>query len=89
MATLKHNRTSAIDQRSTWREQEQKLIESWNAASQRYRAIHEQLAACPPAGAGEIQAELRRQAQAALAEIEALRRKVARLKREFLSGKRY
>ncbi|MEW6689302.1 MAG: hypothetical protein AB1452_09470 [Pseudomonadota bacterium] len=89
MATYRRSPAQPINQRPVWREQEQKLIESWNAASQRYRAIHEQLSACAAAAGGEIEADLRRQAQAALAEIEALRRKVARLKREFLSGERY
>jgi hypothetical protein len=89
LATLRRNPARALDRRPAWREQEQRLIESWNAASLRYRAIHEQLSAHPPAGDREIGVELRRQAQAALAEIETLRRKVARLKRQYLSGERY
>lgn len=89
MAPVTRTAAGARDKRAAWREQEQKLIESWTAAAERYRVLHEELSAHPQAGGGEIETELRRKAQAALAEIEALRRKVARLKREFLSGERY
>ncbi len=73
-----------------WRRQEQELVERWNAAMERYRVVHEQLSArerelggCAPDD------ELLRKADAARAEIAALRRQVARLKREFMSGTRY
>ena len=52
-----------MDKRKAWREQEQQLVENWNAAAQRYREI--------------------------MAQIATLRKKVARLKAEFNSGKRY
>jgi len=64
-----------MDKRTNWREQEQQLIDRWNAANERYRAAH----------AGNQVAE----ADAARAELELLRRQVARLKVEFTSGKRY
>ena len=64
-----------MDKRTTWREQEQQLVARWNAASERFRAAH----------AGNQAAE----AEAARAELEVLRRQVARLKVEFTSGKRY
>ncbi|HTP62747.1 MAG TPA: hypothetical protein VMJ14_11755 [Burkholderiales bacterium] len=64
-----------MDKRATWREQEQQLIARWNAANERYRAAH----------TGNQTAE----AEAARAELEVLRRQVARLKVEFTSGKRY
>ena len=73
-----------------WRRQEQELVERWNAAMERYRVVHDQLSTrereqgqCAPDD------ELVRKAEAARAEIAALRRQVARLKREFMSGTRY
>ena len=64
-----------MDKRKAWREQEQRLVERWNAATERYRIAHAE--------------NLLPEAQAARAELEALRRQVARLKVEFTSGKRY
>jgi len=67
-------------------------VERWEAAVQRQRAIDAELSARRLAqadGAADVDAELVLKAQAARAEIEALRRQVARLKREFLSGERY
>ena len=64
-----------MDKRTTWREQEQQLIARWNAANERYRVAH----------AGNQPADT----EAARAELEVLRRQVARLKVEFSSGKRY
>jgi hypothetical protein len=64
-----------MDKRLNWREQEQQLVARWNAANERYRAAH----------AGNQAGE----AEAARAELELLRRQVARLKVEFTSGKRY
>jgi hypothetical protein len=69
-----------VDKRKAWREQEQQLIESWNSAARRYREI---MALGGPDG------ELTSKAAAVRAEIETLRKKVARLKAEFNSGKRY
>jgi hypothetical protein len=69
-----------LDKRKAWREQEQQLVESWNSAARRYREIMAQ------AGSSE---DITSKAAAVRAEIEALRKKVARLKAEFNSGKRY
>jgi hypothetical protein len=68
-----------LDKRKAWREQEQQLVEKWNSAAQRYRDI---IARGPGEG-------VQNEAAAVRAEIEALRKKVARLKAEFNSGKRY
>ena len=79
-----------MQKRTAWREQEQRLVERWNAATERYRMIHEEISGRAPAqDGGAANADLMLKAQAARAEIEALRREVARLKREFLSGERY
>jgi hypothetical protein len=80
-----------VDKRRTWREQEQQLVEKWNAAAQRYREIiMAQIAREDPfAGADGPSEEIMSKAAAVRAEIEALRKKVARLKAEFNSGKRY
>lgn len=69
-----------MDKRKAWREQEQQLIEMWNSAARRYREIM---------SLGGADAEITSKAAAVRAEIEALRKKVARLKSEFNSGKRY
>jgi len=69
-----------LDKRKAWREQEQQLVEKWNSAAQRYREIMAQT------GSG---AEITSKAAAVRAEIDALRKQVARLKAEFNSGKRY
>jgi hypothetical protein len=70
----------------TWRSQEKALLERWNAAEERHRAAHAALAAH---GGGAPDEALLQQVQASRAEMEALRRQVARLKREFLTGDRY
>ena len=73
-----------------WRRQEQELVDRWNAAMERYRVVHDQLSARErEPGQGAPDDELIRKAEAARAEIAALRRQVARLKREFMSGTRY
>jgi len=69
-----------VDKRKAWREQEQQLIEKWNSAARRYHEIISQ------SGPSE---EIMSKAAAVRAEIDALRKKVARLKSEFNSGKRY
>lgn len=69
-----------MDKRKAWREQEQQLIEMWNSAARRYREI---------VSLGGSDIESTSKAAAVRAEIEALRKKVARLKSEFNSGKRY
>ena len=79
-----------MDKRKTWREQEQQLIEKWNSAAQRYRDIMAQIAREDPfAGTAGPSEDIMSKAQAVRAEIDALRKKVARLKSEFNSGKRY
>lgn len=81
-----------MDKRKTWREQEQRLVENWNAAAQRYRDIMAQIAREGPvtgAGVGGPSEDIMSKAEAVRAEIEALRKKVARLKAEFNTGKRY
>ena len=73
-----------------WRRQEQELVERWNAAMERYRVVHDQLSTRErEQGQSAPDDELVRKAEAARAEIAALRRQVARLKREFMSGTRY
>ena len=69
-----------MDKRKAWREQEQQLIEKWNSAARRYREI---------ISLGGPSDEVTSKAAAVRAEIEALRKKVARMKAEFNSGKRY
>lgn len=73
---------------AAWRQQEQLLIERWREATERHRAAHAELAARAQ-GAGAPDDALLEKAKAANAELEALRRQVARLKRDFLTGKRY
>jgi hypothetical protein len=78
-----------MDKRKTWREQEQRVVESWNTAITRYRDAQAELErqrGAPDGGASE---ELRLKAEAARAEVEAVRKQVARLKVEFSSGRRY
>lgn len=79
-----------MDKRKAWREQEQQLVERWNAATERHRDVQAEISRQQPSpGAAGASEELLRKAEAARAELEALRRQVARLKVEFNSGKRY
>jgi chromosome segregation ATPase len=73
---------------TAWRQQEQQLVERWREATERHRAAHAELAARAQGAAAPDDA-LVEKAKAASAELETLRRQVARLKREFLTGKRY
>jgi polyhydroxyalkanoate synthesis regulator phasin len=73
---------------SAWRQQEQDLLERWQAATERHRKAHAELAAATQ-GNGSANDALVAEVKAASAELEALRRQVARLKRDFLTGKRY
>jgi len=73
-----------LDKRRHWREQEQRLVQRWNAAAVRYQEVQAQISASP--GASE---ELKVLEQTARAEVDAVRREVAKLKVEFNSGKRY
>ncbi len=76
-----------MDKRKLWREQEQQVVERWHAAQARYREVHAALQRQVDGGAG-VEA-LQRDVERARADIEAVRRQVARLKVEFTSGKRY
>ncbi len=75
-----------MDKRKAWREQEQLLVERWNAAATRYQEIQAEIT---QAGGESTSAELVTKANSARAEMDAVRRQVARLKVEFTSGKRY
>lgn len=76
-----------MDKRKQWREQEQQVVERWNAAAARYRELHAALQR--QAGDGAEAEALKQEVERARADIEAVRRQVARLKVEFTSGKRY
>jgi len=76
-----------MEKRKQWREQEQQVIERWNAAEARYREAHAEFVRESAAGAASP--ELQQKVERARADIEAVRRQVARLKVEFTSGKRY
>ena len=79
-----------MDKRKAWREQEQRLVERWNAAAARQRDAHAEMARQQPGnGSGGPSAEILLKVETANAELEALRREVARLKVEFTSGRRY
>ena len=79
-----------MQKREAWRRQEQLLLERWTAASERYRVAHAELAARKrEQGAFAPNEALTLKAEAARAEIATLRRQIARLKREFISGARY
>ena len=73
-----------MDKRKRWREEETRLVARWNAAALRYREVQAEISS-----RGAETDELRLKAQSARAEIDAVRREVARLKVEFNSGKRY
>src|SRR5437016_3066761 len=77
------------DKRKAWREQEQRLVERWNLAAERYKRIHEEISRLQAAAGGALSEDLVQKAQTARAEMEAVRRAVARVKVEFNSGKRY
>jgi len=78
-----------MDKRRAWREQEQQLVERWNAATERYReAQAEVMRQSPPQGDGAPDASVRL-AEVALAELDAMRKQIARMKVEFSTGKRY
>jgi hypothetical protein len=79
-----------MDKRRTWREQEQLLVERWNAATERWREAEAEVTRQRlPQGDGAPSEECVRSAQAARVELEAMRKQVARMKVEFSTGKRY
>jgi len=76
--------------RAAWRKQEEQLVARWSDATERHRRIHQELSARQFAdGIAAPDDDLSLRARAVIAEIETLRREVARLKRQFLSGERY
>jgi hypothetical protein len=75
-----------MDRRKAWRAQEQDLVARWNAALARHNEV---LAEIALAGGDSTSEALVLKAESARAEMDAVRRKVARLKVEFNSGKRY
>ena len=79
-----------MDKRKTWREQEQRLVERWNAASERHReALAELTRQRLPQVGGAPSEECVRTEETARVELEAMRKQVARMKVEFSTGKRY
>ena len=77
-----------MDKRKVWREQEQLLVQRWNAAAARYQELQAQISR-QAAGGDAANESLMREAEQARADIDAVRRQVARLNVEFVSGKRY
>jgi len=75
-----------VDKRRTWRAQEQELVARWNSAVARHKDV---LAEMAQAGGNSTSEALVLKADRARAEMDAVRRQVARLKVEFNSGKRY
>jgi hypothetical protein len=79
-----------MDKRRAWREQEQQLVDRWKAASERYRDAEAALSSQSSANAeGAPDEESVLKVKAARAELEAMRKQVARIKAEFSAGKRY
>ncbi len=78
-----------MDKRRAWRAQEQRLVERWNAATERYReAQAEVMRQSTPHGSGALEESVHTE-ELARAELEATRKQIARLKVEFSTGKRY
>jgi selenocysteine lyase/cysteine desulfurase len=79
-----------MSKQKTWREQEQRLVDAWNAATERLREAQAEIKRQSlTQGNGAPSEECVRTAEAASAELEAMRRQVARMKVEFSTGKRY
>ena len=79
-----------MDKRRNWREQEQQLVERWNAANDRCRETAAEVTRQSlPQGVGAPSEECVRNAEKARVELEAMRKQVARMKVEFSTGKRY
>ena len=76
-----------MDRRKAWRDEEEQLVARWNAATEQFRTLQEEMSRQPPAES--MSDELKRKMQEAHTEMEALRRRVARIKVEFSTGKRY
>jgi len=79
-----------MDKRRAWREQEQQLVDRWKAASERYRDAEAALSSQSSANAeGAPDEESVLKVKAARAELESMRKQVARIKAEYSAGKRY
>ena len=79
-----------MDKRKAWRKQEEQLVERWNAAAGQFRDAQAALS-CRSSENGDAapDEETVLRAKAARAELEAVRKQVARIKVEFSAGKRY
>jgi hypothetical protein len=73
---------------TAWRQQELELVARWQAATERHRMAHLELATTTKLEGSPSDA-LVAKVEAANAELKTVRRQIARLKREFLTGKRY
>jgi len=73
-----------MDKRNSWREQEQLLVERWNAAAGRFREVQAAISS-QSSGKGELAPDEENvlKAKAARAELETMRKQSARLKAEF------
>ena len=79
-----------MDKRRAWRDEEQRLVERWNAATARYQEAQAELTHSSAAdGTGASGEERLQKVEAARAELEIMRKQVARMKVEFSNGKRY
>jgi hypothetical protein len=80
-----------MDKQKHWREQEQELVNRWNAATDRYREAQAAatLPAAPQDGDGGPTKDSVQAVEAARIELESVRKRVARFKAEFSAGKRY
>jgi len=79
-----------MDKQKHWREQEQELVNRWNAATDRYREAQAAatLKVAPQSDGGATKDRMQA-VEAARIELEAVRKRVARFKAEFSAGKRY
>jgi hypothetical protein len=82
--------SGSMDKRKAWRKQEQELVEQWNAAAGRFRDAQAALSSrTSEKGDAAPDEENELKAKVARAELEAVRKRVARIKAEFSAGKRY
>src|SRR5206468_10326400 len=87
--TAQFTSNASMDKRTAWRAQEQRLVERWNLAAERYKRVNDEISRLQAVAGGALSEALMQQAQTARAGTEAGRRAVARVKVEFNSGKRY
>jgi hypothetical protein len=78
-----------MDKRKAWRKQEEQLVERWNAAAGQFRDAQAALSSRSSENGDAPDKETVLKAKAARAELEAVRKQVARIKVEFSAGKRY